>query len=75
MQFQTNIPNSTMSKLDYKLHKKTGHPIKIIKDHIYKYFNDYNKIYIKDYRIHTNKNLNNLSLDENHVAIIKELID
>lgn len=31
MEFQTNVPKSILSKLDAKLHKKQGHPIKIIK--------------------------------------------
>jgi phenylalanyl-tRNA synthetase alpha chain len=34
----TNIPESIKKKIGLNLHNKYGHPIKIIKEHIYKYF-------------------------------------
>jgi phenylalanyl-tRNA synthetase alpha chain len=34
----SNIPSSLKSKIGLQLHNKLGHPIKIIKDHIYEYF-------------------------------------
>lgn len=34
----SNIPNSVKEKIGLSIHNRSGHPIKILKDHIYKYF-------------------------------------
>lgn len=34
----SNIPNNIKEKIGLHLHNKSGHPIKILKDHMYKYF-------------------------------------
>lgn len=34
----SNVPNSIKDKIGLNLHNKLGHPIKILKNHIYKYF-------------------------------------
>jgi phenylalanyl-tRNA synthetase alpha chain len=39
MKIKNNIPNSISEKIGKNLHLKTNHPIKIIKDKIYFYFN------------------------------------
>lgn len=39
---KSNIPDSIKQKIGKKLHNKSGHPIKIVKDHIYKYFDSLN---------------------------------
>ncbi len=47
----SNIPISIENKLQYKLHNKDGHPINIMKKHIYKFFEtlkDYNFEFFDD---------------------------
>ena len=38
--FKSNITENIKNKIGKNLHNKKGHPIKIIKDHIYNYFNN-----------------------------------
>jgi phenylalanyl-tRNA synthetase alpha chain len=43
----SNIPQSIKTKIGIALHNKTGHPIKIVKDLIYKYFDGLDKKFDK----------------------------
>jgi phenylalanyl-tRNA synthetase alpha chain len=46
---QSNIPQSIKNKIGMNLHNKKGHPIKIIKEYIYKYFDSLTEIKFEKY--------------------------
>lgn len=69
-QHMSNIPPSIKAKIGYQLHNKKGHPIKIIKDLIYKYFADtpikFQKFDDFNCVVDTKNNFDLLLIPENH---------
>jgi len=65
-----NIPTHIISKVGQNLYKKSGHPIKIIKDHILKYFTTLNRNFKcfenLDPKISTIYNFDKLLIPLNH---------
>lgn len=69
----SNIPKSIESKLNRQLHNQKGHPLEIIKHHIYKYFDS-----LPDYKfehfdnlppfVDVKQNFDNLLIPANHVS-------
>lgn len=61
-----NIPKSITDKIGHNLYKKDNHPIKIIKEIIYSYFNNFPKLEIDNPYVSVEHNFDRLLVPNDH---------
>lgn len=66
MDFKSNIPHTVRAKLNHKLHKRRGHPIKIIKNYIHEYFHNFNKYDDMPNIVNIKNNFDDLLIPQDH---------